>query len=252
MRAIILSAGQGTRLGRLTAERPKCLLAVAGVSILEWQVRALAEAGVAEAAVVTGFGADAVEAEVARLAPALPLALATRFNPFYAVADNLGSCFVARDLFAGPCLVLNGDTLVEPALVRRVLDARSAPVAVTVDRKDAYDADDMKVQLEGDRVLAIGKTLPPERTDAESIGLLRFSPEGAAFFAAGVEAALRRPEGLRRWYLTVVDGLAGQGLVRANPISGLGWSEVDFPADVARAELLARRWHRAPERVSPG
>ena len=252
VRAIILSAGQGTRLGTMTAQRPKCLLPIAGASILEWQLRALNKAGVPEAVVVTGFGAEVVEFEVRRLQPSLTLRASTRFNPFYGVADNLGSCFVARDLLNGPCLLLNGDTLVEAAIVRRVLEAGAAPVAVTVDRKDTYDADDMKVQLDGNHVLAIGKTLPPERTNAESIGLLRFSSEGADAFANGVEFALRHPEGLRRWYLTVVDRLAGQGMVRANSISGLGWSEVDFPTDVARAELLARHWQRAPERTVPG
>ena len=61
MKTIILSAGRGSRLQGLTAERPKCLLDISGRSLLEWQVRALEAAGVAEIVVVTGFGASHVE-----------------------------------------------------------------------------------------------------------------------------------------------------------------------------------------------
>ena len=61
MKAIILSAGQGRRLLPLTENRPKCLIPLATRSLLEWQLRNLAQAGVREAVVVTGFGADQIE-----------------------------------------------------------------------------------------------------------------------------------------------------------------------------------------------
>jgi choline kinase len=234
--AIILSAGQGRRLLPLTAERPKCLIPFAGRTLLSWQLRALAAAGVRRATVVTGFRAADVEAEAAAAgADAL-------HNPFFAVADNLASCWVARGRMEGPFLLLNGDTLAEPAALRRLLDAPPADVAVAIDRKDAYDADDMKVELDGARVLAVGKTLPAGRTHGESIGCLRFSPRGAERFRAGVEAALREDDALGRWYLTVVDRLAREGGVRAASVEGLGWGEVDTAADLDRAERLAAAW----------
>src|SRR3546814_15351970 len=64
MKAIILSAGQGRRLLPLTRRRPKCLINLSGISILEWQLFALREAGVEEVVVVTGFAAEAVEKAV--------------------------------------------------------------------------------------------------------------------------------------------------------------------------------------------
>jgi len=64
--AVILSAGQGKRLSPLTDSRPKCLVQIGGRPILEWQIRALADAGVEDIAVVTGFCGDAVEAMLHR------------------------------------------------------------------------------------------------------------------------------------------------------------------------------------------
>ena len=214
--------------------------------MLEWQLRALAANGITDVTVVTGFGADAVEQALRRMGP-VGEGIRTLFNPFFAVADNIGSCFLARDLLraAPEAVLLNGDTLFEPAVLRRVLRAPAAPITVTIDKKPAYDADDMKVSLDGTRLLAIGKTLRPEQTDGESIGLLVFRGRGGAMFAEGVEGVLRRPDGTRRWYLSVIDALAPTGCVRVASIEGLSWGEIDYPADLARAEDVARGWDEA-------
>lgn len=243
MKAIILSAGQGKRLLPLTAQRPKCLLPFAGRTLLEWQLRTLTAAGVEEAVVVTGFGARSVEAVLAGLD--LPeMRVRALFNPFYGVADNIGSCFVALPEMTGDFLVLNGDTLFEPAVPKTLLAEATAPVSVTIDRKARYDADDMKVCLDGDRRLrAIGKTLPPDSVDGESIGLLLFRGDGGRRFAGAIQAVLREPEGTRRWYLSAIDRLArtGDG-VEAVSIEGCRWVEVDVPADAERARRLVEGW----------
>ena len=233
----------------LTEFLPKCLLRVADRPVLEWQLRALAANGVRDITVVTGFGADSVERALGRMGP-VGEGVRTLFNPFFAVADNIGSCFLARGLLrsAPEAALLNGDTLFEPAVLGRALRARAAPITVTVDRKPAYDADDMKVSLDdgggggGARLRGIGKTLRPEETDGESIGLLVFRGRGGTMFAEGVEQVLRRPDGPRRWYLSVIDALAPAGNVRVASIEGLAWGEIDYPADLARAEAVVRGW----------
>ena len=53
---------------------------------------------------------------------------------------------------------------------------------------------------------------------------------------------LRRPDGLRRWYLSVIDALAPAGSVRVASIEGLSWGEIDYPGDLARAEDVVRGW----------
>jgi len=241
LKAIILSAGRGKRLLPLTSSRPKCLVQVAGKSILEWQLRALDESGVTEATVVTGFASEAVDAEVARVQTE-SLAVRTVFNPFYGVADNIGSCYLARGDMADDFILLNGDTLVEPAIVAKLLKTGTAPVNVTVDRKTAYDDDDMKVTLDGGRLTAIGKTLPRETVDAESIGLLAFRGAGPRAFAREIEAVMRAPEGLSQYYLSVIDRLAPGGQVGVVDIAGMQWSEVDYLEDLENAERLAKGW----------
>lgn len=248
MKAIILSAGQGRRLLPLTANRPKCLIPLSGRTLLEWQLRHLGAAGVEEAVVVTGFGADQVEAAL-RTMQLGDIEVSTLHNPFFAQADNLGSCWAARDEFDGDVLLLNGDTLFEIEIARRlVAHEPTTPITVTIDRKDAYDSDDMKVQVAGAHLAAISKALDPRLVDGESIGFLRFNPAGAELFRSSVERALRRPEGLKQWYLSVIDGLAQTGQqVGVLSIEGLAWGEMDFPADVKRNEKITSAWVRPGE-----
>ncbi|WP_374470500.1 NTP transferase domain-containing protein [Phenylobacterium sp.] len=239
-RAIILSAGQGKRLLPLTTSRPKCLIELSGKTLLRWQLEGLQAAGVQEITVVTGFKAEAVDAEIAGLD--LPgLEVATLFNPFFDVADNLASCWMAKALFDRDLLLLNGDTLFEPAIAQRLVAAPPAEITVTVDRKDAYDADDMKVLEEGGRLKSIGKVIT--EYNAESIGFLRFSPAGGARFVAAIDAVIRSPGGLKRWYLSAIDEIAREsGAVTVQSIEGLEWGEMDFPADYESNLALTAGW----------
>lgn len=243
-KAIILSAGQGKRLLPLTAQRPKCLLPLGGRTVLEWQIAVLAANGVQEVVVVTGFEAQAVEA-VIRARPEDGVLVRAVFNPFFKVADNIGSCFVVRHEMVGDDVVLlNGDTLFPPELFDQARKSVNAPITVTIDRKERYDADDMKVRLDGDRLAAIGKALPAEHSHAESIGMLFFSGDGGRIFADALERTIRREDGLKRWYLSVIDELASQVAIGTADICGREWCEIDFPKDLPAAERLATRLWR--------
>jgi len=248
MKAIILSAGQGSRLGHMTDDRPKCLIEFNGRTLLDRQLDALAANGVKEAVVVSGFHDELVNAAIEqRRQTGQGPAVRTVFNPFYKVADNLGSLFMVREELAGDCLVWNGDTLVSNELMAKVVGNRDRDgICVTIDRKPSYDEDDMKVvrdEADG-RLRAIGKRIS-QGVNAESIGLLAFRAGGAERFAEAIEKAMRTGEGTTIWYLRVIHHLAQNGDVWTLDISGEEWGEVDFPEDVERAEALVRGWDEA-------
>jgi choline kinase len=243
MKAIILSAGQGSRLGHMVDDRPKCLIDFNGRSLLDRQLDTLEACGVHEAVVVTGFHDELVEQAIAGRSGG-PRAR-TVFNPFYKVADNTGSLFMAREELAGDCLVWNGDTLVSRELMRRVVANDRSGICVTIDRKDSYDDDDMKVVEEDGRLKAIGKRLPTGTVNAESIGLLAFRAGGAEQFREAIDRAIRTPEGTTIWYLRVIHHIAQAADVWTLDINGEEWGEVDFPADVEAARALTARWDAA-------
>jgi choline kinase len=242
MKAIILSAGQGSRLGPLVNDRPKCLIDFNGRTLLDRQLDALAANGVGEAVVVTGFHDQLVDQAIAARSGGPKVR--TIFNPFFKVADNTGSLFMAREELAGDCLVWNGDTLVSRALMKRVVENDRSGICVTIDRKPSYDDDDMKVVEEGGLLKAIGKRLPPG-FNAESIGLLAFRGGGAERFRDAIEEAMRTPEGTTIWYLRVINQIAQSGEIWTLDIEGEEWGEVDFPPDVEAARALTKAWDSA-------
>ena len=244
MKAIVLSAGRGTRLLPWTTDIPKCLVEVDGKrSLLEVQLSTLAACGVREATVLVGFGASQVEAFL-RDDPVPGIRGRTIYNPFYALTENLVTCWMARSEMVEDFVLLNGDTLFEPAVLDRLLESPVAPLTLAIDKKAAYDDDDMKVSLNGGRRLwAVSKTLDPSAVDGESIGLMVFRGDGPRLFHDALEQAVRSESALSAWYLSVVEQLAQRARIETAAITNLWWREIDTPSDLAdvRATLdLAR------------
>lgn len=241
MKAIILSAGQGRRLLPLTAARPKSALSVGPRTIIEWQLLEIAPCAVDEVVVVTGFGAEVIDAILARH-HAVPTR--TLFNPFHAQSDNLGSCWVARGEMTSDFVIINGDTLFEARILRRLLaSAADAAVTLVTDSKASYDDDDMKVIVNDDRLLRVGKQIDRAQVNGESIGMMMFRGAGPGLFSAQIERMMRHGAGLKQWYLAAVDQLAQNGAVATCPIDGLRWCEIDTVEDLRHAIAAVADWY---------
>ncbi len=244
MKAILLSAGRGRRLARVTDGAPKCLVPIHdGRSLLELQLRALARAGIEDARVMVGYGADRVEDSLSRME--LPgLRVTTLFNPFSASSDNLVTAWLARSEMDEDFLLLNGDTLFEDRVLQRLRADATGPVSMAVAQKARYDDDDMKIALDGKgRLRAIGKTLSETAPDGEAIGMTIFRGRGAPAFAAILDEIVRTPVGIGAWYTTALDGLASRLPVQPVSIGSSWWAEVDTESDLF-AVREALRTHR--------
>lgn len=225
--AILLAAGEGSRLRPAAPFKPLC--PVAGRPLLAHALSGLAEAGLARAVVVLGYGAAEIEAYLA--AQAWPLAVKT-----VRVEDHRkpnGSSLLAAEALAGgaDALLAMCDHLVDPALYRRMAEAgASGGARLGIDRRiasDWVDLDDVtRVQTEGERIVAIGKHLDPY--DCFDTGVFAIQ---AALFAAlrGLEAP-SLTEGMRI--------LAAEGKALITDCSDLDWIDVDDQWALDKAE----RW----------
>ncbi len=240
MKTIILSAGQGRRLLPMTAHAPKCTLTVGDRSVIEWQIDTLLEYGIDTISVVAGYGADHLrELLEPRYDPGVVRIL---YNPLFKVSDNLVSCWFARHEMNEEFILLNGDTLFEIEALDNLIEAPLRPVTLATNEKNSYDQDDMKVSLEGTRVVRIGKDLPAQLVDAESIGMTLFREEGVACFREVLEQAIRGPEAFRQWYLSAIETMARSELVWSQCLRGPQWLEIDDLADLELARTLVPNW----------
>jgi choline kinase len=242
MKAIILSAGRGNRLLPMTERLPKCAISVGNRALIDWQIDGLAANGIDQVIVVTGFGAGHVQRLLAL--PECRVQARTLYNPRFETADNLVSCWMARDEMDDDFVLLNGDTVFEPAVLGRLLAAPHRPVVMAIDHKDHYDDDDMKVRLQGKRLLRVGKDLPVEQVHGESIGMMVFRADGPGLFREALNRAMQEPRATSRWYLSVLDEMAASGRVWTQSIRGLDWAEIDYPMDLIRAASMVDAWGR--------
>jgi dTDP-glucose pyrophosphorylase len=120
MKAVILAAGKGTRMGELTQELPKPMLLVQGKPILEHILLGLVRAGIADIFIVTGYQAEVVESALSdgsKWGARLVYGRQT-------VQDGTGKAPELAREFVGtsPFLLTYGDILVEPETYQRMLE----------------------------------------------------------------------------------------------------------------------------------
>ena len=98
MKLIILAAGKGERLWPLTKNTPKPLLDLGnGNTLLEEQLERVQSSGVIdEVVLVTGYLSEQIEAKLRTMMATAPIRIKTLYNPFYDVANNLASLWLAR------------------------------------------------------------------------------------------------------------------------------------------------------------
>ena len=239
MKAIILCAGQGRRLLPYTESTPKCLLQLADKHFIEWQIDNLKLAGIDDIIAVIGYAAENIRS---LLQQRYADSVQTVFNPFYEVADNLASCWMAREHLREDLIILNGDTLFEVDIIHRLLNKNDFPITLAIDHKASYDEDDMKVIKQDEQLISVGKKLPLARVNGESIGIMKFDPIGAHHFETTIESLMHEQSSLQLWYLSVIDQLAQQNLVGTCSIHGYQWTEVDFVQDLDAAQALVQQW----------
>lgn len=226
--AIVLSAGQGSRLLPVTATRPKCLIEVGGQTLLERQLTALAAAGIKRALVVTGYRHEQVDDALRK---PQSLAVETRFNPFWAVASSIGSAWIARDRLQAPFCLLNGDTLFDPEILAAALASPGAGLGLVVEAIAAATYDDMLVRVENGAVRAVAKNLPESNATHRSLGLI-LAADGFTAYARALDALIAERNGAGAYHHDVMHRLAQDRRVAAIERAEGFWQEVDRPEDI--------------------
>jgi L-glutamine-phosphate cytidylyltransferase len=241
MRAIILAAGRGSRMGDLTSKAPKCLTMLAGKPLLEWQLEALRGAGIAEVGVVRGYMAEKIASQGIN-----------RFeNPRWAETNMVMSLVCARSwLEESDCIVSYSD-IVYPASTVTKLVAAGGDLAITYDvnwralwrerfADPLTDAETFRTDAEGLLTEIGGRAGSLDEIKGQYMGLLKFSPS-AWRTVAGILDELPAEVQNKLDMTSLLKRLINAG-VRINtvPITA-PWFEVDNEADLELYQAKARK-----------
>ncbi len=241
MRAIILAAGRGSRLGHLAEGRPKCLVEFEGRPLIERQIAALRRGGADEIAVVRGYRAEQIDYR----------GLTFFANERWAETNMVMSLAAAAAwLRAGPAIVSYGDIFYRADLVRG-LAAAPGPLVITYDKvwRDLWsrrfadpltDAETFRIDAAG-RLLEIGgKTNRIDEIEGQYMGLLKFTPEAWSVveaLLAALDARVRDRLDMTGLLRRLLD--AGSLPIGTYATAGQ-WGEIDNPEDVTLYEEMIR------------
>ncbi len=227
MKAIILAAGKGTRLGVLTRLIPKCLLRVGGIPILQIIVELLDRQKIEDIVVVTGFKEDKIKDLLRDKVKYLR-------NPFYSITGVISSLWFARNEIIGEdCLIIHADTLFHPDILRELLD-HPGDLVLPIDFSKCAK-EEMKVKVSNDRVVEINKTMDPSEAHGEFIGVFKLGKNLSKKFVNAMEDILKN-EDFHEFYELAIQKLIDDGVCASFIKTGERfWVEIDFPEDLEKA-----------------
>ncbi|MBI2339376.1 MAG: phosphocholine cytidylyltransferase family protein [Deltaproteobacteria bacterium] len=237
MKAIILAAGRGSRLGPLTDDRPKAMVAYNGKPMITRILETLRHCRIDDITVVKGYKAEALKTDGAK----------SILNERYAATNMVATLFCAEQEMDDDVIISYADIVYEPAILQTLIDEPS-DFAVVVDKEwktlwsrrgldPLKDAETLKLNRQG-YILEIGKKPATyQEIQGQYIGLLKIRRS----ITNRIRALYRRMDRDRLYdgarfdqmYMTTfIQHLIHLSVpVKAVPISG-GWREIDTPEDL--------------------
>lgn len=205
---------------------------------LHYLLKSLAKTGIEDLLVITGFGFQALEAYLADRSEDLQIAYVR--NTRYASWGNFHSVRMALDQSPGmDVLVLNSDIIIAPAVLERAI-ASDADLVLAVQRRRRLESEDMRVELDGDTVRAIGKNIKMVRSHGEFCGVSVIRPRGARAYG-DIATSLQWTAETALYYEDVYARMLGSIETRATAVEEDEYAEVDSPEDVAAAVAVVEQ-----------
>jgi choline kinase len=233
MKAVILAAGQGTRIRSVHGERPKCLIEVDNTTILDHQLEALSRVGINEVAIVVGYEKEQIINHVTSRKLSNVQRVHFIENPAFAISNNIYSLWLALDWLRGDSfIVLNADVIFG-ADVLDIAVRTNAPISMIVD--PLWRDETMKVIIQGDRVMQMSKKVSREQFSGTYIGITLFSKAIQERFFDKMNAVISAGR-VNDFFNVAVQELVDEGVhVGYTSTDGLAWAEIDDPTDLSFA-----------------
>lgn len=241
MKAIILAAGMGTRLGKYTKDLPKGMLNFNGKSLIERQVEILRSCGINDIVIVRGYMPDKIKIKCVEYYE----------NKNYANTNMVETLFAAEKEMDDGILVCYSDIIYQKSVIKIVI-ASKADVGVTVDvdywdywkaRLDSPQNDTESLVIENGNITELGDTnCGMEKAKVRYVGLIKFSKKGVEVLKKvyhenkekyyDKNEAWLRSKSFKRAYMTcMLQAIINAGY-KVKPIKiSRGWLEFDTEED---------------------
>ncbi len=224
MLAVILAAGRGSRLAEITEKIPKCLVEIAGKSIIERQMESLEKHDLDEIYVVTGYKAEMVKEVVGDKANVI-------LNKDYHITDNIYSLYLSKEnVYGKDFILMNGDVIFDGAILKKMVENGNM---IAVSRK--YDEEALKVRIDNGRVMEIlPKETEEEESDASISGIFKFSSQASKLLFDEIEKDIN--SGVKnKWFEHALNRILDREKFEPVYVDGYRCIEIDTMEDLKKA-----------------
>ena len=233
MKAIILAAGRGKRLEKVSGGLPKCMIEIGGKTILQRQVDACRTQGIKKFVFVLGFKEDFLKNYILSILKDDEQAVFFK-NEIYATTNTLYSLSLTTSEFTEDFIYFNADVVFEPQILS-LISAPSKYSQLLLETKKCGE-EEVKMIIDDDyRVLQIGKKLPIEECAGEFIGVGKFNKDILPVFKKHLKMALDNEIGYTTFFEHAVNTMAKEVILKAVPTQDIPCIEIDFPQDLDMA-----------------
>ena len=236
MQGLILAAGASRRLYPLTKNTPKCLLNIGGLPILSHQLNALKKYGINEVIIVLGYYKEMIIDYINKNHTEMTFKFIT--NEYYLDTNTSYSAYLCKDLLSlSETLLMNGDVLYPPQLLKQIIDSEYDTV-LAVDIKKCGD-EEVKVIVDNKRIVSIGKELDIENSLGEFIGIAKLSIPFCNSFSLSLSKLIDNG-GKSEYFESAMAPLLHKNDVYYEDITHLPCIEIDFNEDLQKANQLVK------------
>jgi choline kinase len=240
MNAILYVAGRATRLGEHTRGRHKVLLEFGGQSLLERHVTFLARLRVPKLFVVTGHLREQLLATFPSLQTRYGVEMVEMFNPDFTEGSALSmhTSLPALESARDGVLLMDGDVLYDLRMLKGLV-ASPHRTALLVDRGySTADDDPVLVPMRDGKPFDFVKKWSGQADGiGESVGFFKVDAADLPRLIAETEAR-STGAGRAESYDEILRVLVKEGRFGAVDVTGIPWTEIDFPADLDHANRV--------------
>ncbi len=238
MKVVLLAAGVGSRIRPLTDDKPKSLLEVNEISILERMLTNVRNVGLKDVIVITGYLENQLKEFIGARFPDLNVTY--KRNEVYEETNTGYSLLLTKDFINGDSFIkFDADVVFEEEVLRRLIDSEFQ-TALCIDTNIHLDKEEVKVITdEAGMVLEVGKKLDPVKCKGESIGIEKIGAQAGKILFEELGKLMEDKANWKEYYDDSYTTLVNNGVkFGAVDITGLKWVEIDTHEDYNRAKKI--------------
>jgi len=226
MDALILAAGRGTRMGGI--DTPKCLLDIGGLSIIQYQIKCLKNAGINKIFIITGYHSEQIHSHLSN-------DLIFIHNPDFATTNNLYSVWAAKNSLDDDFICIYGDLLFDKNILDNCIQDQN-DVCLVIE-KNVRD-ETMKVKIKNNLITQLSKNISNQDADGNFIGMAKFKKSISSLFFNEIDILVKN-KNFDFYYTSAIESMIKNNQkINYVDTKNLNWMDIDEKNELEEAKIL--------------